>query len=134
MAELPERMLQGTQAEAERVANDQQKTAGLLDDALRKAEQQESRLRRVWTGLMTLLRLARGWRQGRYRDVPWRTVVLILAALLYFVNPLDIIPDAIFALGYLDDATVIAWVLRSAKKDVDRFLEGERAQEISPAS
>ncbi|MDZ4726589.1 MAG: YkvA family protein [Leptospira sp.] len=32
----------------------------------------------------------------------------IVFALLYFITPIDVIPDFILALGYTDDATVIA--------------------------
>ena len=126
MAEVPEQMLSGARQEAERVAQDKQRTSSLLDDALRKAEKQEGRLKRVWADLMALFRLARAWVSGAYSQTPWKTIVLVLAAIIYFVNPLDLIPDVLLAFGYLDDATVIAWVLRSIKRDMDQFLEWEK--------
>jgi len=110
------------------MAADRQRAASLLDDAMRKAEQHEGRLKRIWGDLQALLRLLSAWLKGAYRDVPWKTMVLVLAELIYFVNPLDMIPDALLGIGYLDDATVLAWVIRSVKRDMDRFLEWEKAQ------
>lgn len=133
MAEAVKPMIGSSKKEAERVAADQRQAASLLADAMRKAEQQEGRLQRVWSDLQALLRLVRAWVQGGYRQVPWKTIVLALAALIYFVNPLDVIPDALLGLGYLDDATVIAWVIRSVKQDMDRFLEWENAEQQPPA-
>lgn len=128
MAEDPKRMLEGARLQAEQYARDRQKAERLLDDAMRKAEHQEGRLKRIWTDLMALVRLARAWSKGTYRQVPWKSMVLILAAIIYFLNPMDLIPDVVLALGYVDDATVIAWVLRSVRKDMERFAAWEAQQ------
>lgn len=119
---------QTAREEAARVAADRQKAGALLNEAIRKAEQQEGRLKTVWGDLQNLFRLVRAWWKGAYREVPWKTVVLVIAALVYFLDPLDMIPDAIFGIGYLDDATVIAWVVRSVQTDLQRFLQWERSQ------
>jgi uncharacterized membrane protein YkvA (DUF1232 family) len=124
---VDERILSTAKEEAARVATDKQRASSLLGEAMRKAEQQESRLKNIWGDLQTLFRLVRAWVKGAYREVPWKTIVLAIAAILYFLDPLDMIPDAILGIGYLDDATVIAWVVRSIKKDMDRFAEWERA-------
>lgn len=44
---------------------------------------------------------------------PARVKAALLAALAYFVLPVDVIPDFIVALGYTDDATVLAAAIRS---------------------
>jgi len=121
--------MQGPFSEAERVAADRKQASSLLDQAMRKAEQQEGRLQRVWKDLQALFRLVRAWLQGAYREVPWKTIVLAISALIYFVNPMDLIPDALVGIGYLDDATVIAWVIRSIKQDMDRFALWEQGQQ-----
>ena len=53
--------------------------------------------------LKLLAGLLRDWATGRYRQVPWSTLVSITAALVYFLMPLDAIPDPLVALGLLDD-------------------------------
>ncbi len=111
---------------AEEYAADQEKVSGLLEDAQRKAERNRDRLSDTLDHLQSLFRLIRAWMRGRYTVVPWRTIVLSIAALLYFVNPLDLIPDLLPMFGFLDDAGVLAFVLQSIRKDLDRFLDWER--------
>jgi uncharacterized membrane protein YkvA (DUF1232 family) len=131
---IDHKALNAAMAEAERTAADRARATALLADAMRKAEHQEGRLRRIWGELHALFRLVRAWLKGTYREVPWKTIVLVLAALVYFLNPLDMIPDAMLGIGYLDDATVIAWVLRSVKRDLERFAAWEAAHDAAPAT
>jgi len=51
-----------------------------------------------------------------------------LAGVVYFVNPFDILPDFLLGLGFLDDASVIAFVMKSIKSELDRFAEWEKGQ------
>jgi uncharacterized membrane protein YkvA (DUF1232 family) len=112
---------------AEEYAADPKKVSGLLDDAQRKAERNRDRMSEALEGLQNLCRLINAWLHGKYTVVPWRTIVLSLAGIIYFVNPFDFIPDFIPAVGFLDDAGVLAFVLQSIRKDIDRFLDWERA-------
>ena len=52
---------------------------------------------------------------------------LAIAAILYFVNPFDVIPDFIPGFGYLDDATVIGFVIASIGSDIRKFRRWERS-------
>jgi uncharacterized membrane protein YkvA (DUF1232 family) len=56
-------------------------------------------------------------------SVPWRTTAAIVFALGYFVLSLDIIPDAIPVLGFLDDALVVAEVVLLLSGDLRRYRE-----------
>lgn len=49
-----------------------------------------------------------------------RELALIGAALLYFILPVDVIPDYIFPIGYLDDAIAVQLVMKLLKKDSQR--------------
>jgi len=77
--------------------------------------------------LSAMLRLVRAYSQGSYRDVPESTLVVIIAAIIYVVNPLDVIPDALPALGFLDDATVLALAVRRSRQTLDDFMTWETA-------
>lgn len=50
----------------------------------------------------------------------WKRVVIALLAFIYIISPLDLIPDVIPVIGWLDDLGVLAWAARHAlfKKDV----------------
>jgi uncharacterized membrane protein YkvA (DUF1232 family) len=75
-----------------------------------------------------LVRLAREVVTGRYRALPKRSLVAIVAALLYFLDPLDLVPDFIPLVGFADDAAVLLWVASRVRKDLDTFLRWEVGQ------
>jgi uncharacterized membrane protein YkvA (DUF1232 family) len=110
---------------AGRLAKDPRRAQRLVDAAAKKSRRREGALAGVWDSLMTLMRLVRAWATGRYRRVPWHSIVLAIAGVLYFVMPLDLVPDWIIGAGLLDDAAVIAWVAKSIKDDLDAFARWE---------
>ena len=73
-------------------------------------------------------RLIKAYALGQYKDVPWKTMLLIVAAIIYFVNPLDLIPDLIPLTGLTDDFAVLLWVYNSVSNEIDKFLTWEKAQ------
>jgi uncharacterized membrane protein YkvA (DUF1232 family) len=75
-----------------------------------------------WPYLQTMLRLAHAHGHGQYRKVSEDALLSILAALNYFVDPFDLIPDEIPFLGYIDDATVVDFAVAKAKQALDDFM------------
>ncbi|MEW6338286.1 MAG: YkvA family protein [Acidobacteriota bacterium] len=88
-------------------------------------ERKPGALRRLRGDLAALLRMLWSWLKGRYPNVPRRTLLSSLAALVYFVNPLDLVPDVLPLLGLADDAVVLSWVLAQVKRDLDAFKAWE---------
>ena len=83
----------------------------------------------LWDDLTALARLVTAWSRREYTAVPWRSILMAVGALLYFVDPFDAIPDAIPGIGYLDDASVVALVAGALKTDIERFIHWERGRE-----
>ena len=79
----------------------------------------------AWPYFQTMLRLIRAYYRGEYHEVTESTLVIIIAAVIYVVSPLDVIPDAIPAIGFLDDATVVALALQRTRQDLDDFMAWE---------
>jgi len=77
--------------------------------------------------LSVFSRMASAYVSGKYRDVPWKTMMIILAAIIYFLNPLDLIPDFIPLMGLTDDFGVLVWVYNSISTEIDKFLEWEKS-------
>jgi uncharacterized membrane protein YkvA (DUF1232 family) len=75
-----------------------------------------------WPYLQAMLRLIRAYSRGEYRDVSQDTLVRIIAAVSYLVDPFDLIPDEIPFLGFLDDATVVSFALARTRQALDDFM------------
>ena len=93
-----------------------------------------SRIRELGERIKLLGRLVRAYANGSYREITVGNVVLIVAAILYFVTPIDLIPDAVPGAGLMDDATVLAFVLAKLEIELDRFSGWEKAQAIDAVS
>src|SRR5437016_4822821 len=105
-----------------------QRLQSLFEEAARQAASMPKEpFAETWSYFQTMLRLIRAYSEAKYHDVPESTLVVIIAAIIYIVNPLDVIPDALPALGYLDDATVLALAVRRARQALDDFMIWETA-------
>lgn len=66
---------------------------------------------------------------GRYKGYNKTHLTLIVAAILYVVSPLDIIPDFLIVAGLVDDAAIIAWAFNEMGKELSKYKEAiDKAQ------
>ena len=109
----------------------------LLTDAYQKASEKNelgNLAHEAWTTLQSLFRLIRMSASGEYTGVPATTVVAAVAVLLYFLSPIDLIPDFIPVLGLLDDMALVAWFSTSIKHELDKFHEWEAVKAATVVS
>jgi len=82
----------------------------------------------VWLdSLLTSFRLLKCYVSGEYRDISFESLALIVASIIYFVMPFDVVPDFFLSFGFLDDAALLAWTFRTVKEELKRFIEWENA-------
>jgi uncharacterized membrane protein YkvA (DUF1232 family) len=94
----------------------------LLVDASRKqAGAGGDKLREMRAQLSTAIALVKAWLVGDYRQVSNKTLVILLTALLYFVMPLDVVPDFLLGWGLLDDAAVLSYAFSQLKTEIAAF-------------
>ena len=110
----------------------------LLTDAYKKASDKNdvgTLAHEAWETLQTMFRLIRASVSGEYTGVPTSTVAAAVAVLIYFISPIDLIPDFIPVLGLLDDVALVAWFSTTLKHEMDRFHEWEltRPTEVATA-
>lgn len=65
--------------------------------------------------------LVKNYVKKEYTDIPIGTIIAIVSALIYFVSPIDFIPDSIPVLGYFDDAAVVAACWKLVESDVEEY-------------
>ena len=71
----------------------------------------------------TLCLMVIDYAKGNYKEVPFATMVGIVVALVYFLSPIDLIPDTIPGFGQLDDAAVILFAVNAAHNDIADYKE-----------
>ena len=101
-------------------------------DAIEERFRSHGPLRRLLADGKLLLGLVRDVRSGRYEKVPVWTLSAAAFALLYVLNPFDVIPDAIPLLGVLDDAAVVSACLKLLEQDLHDYRLWRRAQGAAP--
>ncbi|GAA3949696.1 YkvA family protein [Hymenobacter algoricola] len=111
----------------------------LLTDAYQKASDKKdvgSIAHEAWETMQTLFRLIRSSVSGEYTGLPTPTIVAAIAVVIYFLSPIDLIPDFIPVLGLLDDVALVAWFSSTVKDEMDKFAEWEKTHVslASPAS
>ena len=81
----------------------------------------QSRLSGAQENLTLFLDLLNCYVRGTYRGVSNETLVATAAAVLYFLVPLDFIPDFILAWGFLDDIAVISYIYHQVSDELEKF-------------
>ncbi len=83
-------------------------------------------LSQYWENIKTSFALIRDWFSGTYDKIPGRMVVSLAGALIYFISPLDLVPDWIPLAGYLDDAAILAAVFKLSEADLKNYRAWRR--------
>lgn len=122
------KILNRLKAKAERIVNDHEALKELLRKAkkkLEKAEKDDSLMKKMVEYLQLISRMLGNYLNGKYNDTPWQTVVMMIAGLLYFITPLDAIPDFIPVAGLVDDMTVLVWLGKCFREDLANYKAWE---------
>lgn len=126
--------LNETSKKARDYVNDKSRVEQLLAKAYAKSKTSAPRLAEVAGDLETLFRMLRAWTKGVYRDIGVSSLLVILGAVIYFVNPFDAIPDLIPFLGFTDDISLIALAVTRVKSEIDRFRNWENEVSLDAKS
>jgi uncharacterized membrane protein YkvA (DUF1232 family) len=100
----------------------------LLLSVARKRDKLGNGFAELANHLKLLQALCLAWWRGEYRAIDSRALLTVVAALLYFVTPLDAIPDWLFGVGLVDDLAVLAWVMRTWQAELAAFEQWRAAQ------
>ncbi len=116
-----ERMADSVNAEDERRVHEN------LDRKLHEAKRQGA-LAQLLDQVRTLYALLR---DPDFR-IPTRAKALLVAALLYFIMPFDVIPDLFLGIGFLDDAVVIGIVLKLVTSTIEDYRRFRARRPATP--
>lgn len=88
---------------------------------------------KLFDGVGTLCELIMDYSRGLYNRIPLATVISLLAAIIYFVSPVDLLPDELPFVGVLDDAAIIYMVTMAAKNDIEAYKRWKSSTEAEVA-
>ncbi|MFC6997123.1 YkvA family protein [Rufibacter roseus] len=100
----------------------------LLNDAYKKASERKdfgTIAGEALHSLSILSRLIKAAISKEYTGIPTSTLVMGIAVIIYFLSPIDLVPDWLPVIGLLDDAALLAWFMTSIKEEMDKFQEWE---------
>ncbi len=109
---------------ASSILGDKQKLEEVLNASktrLSEVNLENSKLSKLGHTLRVFLRMIQAFIKGEYKDTPWKSMVAIVAGIIYFLMPIDLIPDFIPFTGFIDDFTVIMLVSNAFHQDIEQF-------------
>ncbi len=92
-------------------------------DKIEKKASKKGPFERFFTDVKLFLNLLKDYYYGNYRQIPYKSIASVVTALLYLINPIDIIPDAIPLVGQIDDALVFGFCIKLIESDLDKYRE-----------
>lgn len=117
-----ENIFKNLNSKSNNIYYDNEKLRNLIKNA-RKIAEENATLKELWSDIKITLELTKDWVKGDYREISKGSVVLIIGGLLYLVNPIDIIPDFLVGIGFLDDAAVLAYVFKKIGEELVVYKE-----------
>ena len=63
---------------------------------------------------------------GKYKDYSAASLSLALAAIIYVISPLDIMPDILPFTGYIDDIAIVTWAMTKMNKELEKYKESKK--------
>lgn len=115
---------------AAKLLKDTDKIQAALRQAFEKALENEGPISEVFHQLKMMLSLVKDYVSGAYREIPYGSIIAAVAAILYFLSPIDFIPDFIPGIGLIDDVLVIGFVLKQIQGDLQKYEEWKMSHEV----
>ena len=116
--------------QAERTITSGTGLSKLLDEVFLKIGETTESFYKIQDNVIALTRMVRSWIKGDYKNISTKSIIAVVAALLYFVNPLDLIPDFIPIIGQIDDIFVLGYMIKTLNKEIERFMAWEKEHDL----
>ena len=100
--------------------NQDSNTSLIFPKEVRETHRRPADIRGIWDYLELLFSMLEDSYNGKY-PVPKKTVIVGIFALLYLINPIDIIPDFIPLMGFADDLAALAFAASLIKDDLNKY-------------
>ncbi|AWW00685.1 YkvA family protein [Arcticibacterium luteifluviistationis] len=108
---------------ASRISKNSKSLLALLKNALNKSKDLGvgGVFDSIRTKVVTIGSLVKAYASGEYRDIELKSLIIMIASLVYFISPIDLLPDFLPFLGYADDIALLTFVLQNMREEVEKF-------------
>lgn len=116
-----EKIMREFKSKADSIFKDNSKLSNLLiktRDILNENKELDS----IISEVKLFIQLIKDYKNGDYREISRNSIIMIIISLIYLVNPIDLIPDFLIG-GFIDDAAVIAYVLKKIQIELNYYRE-----------
>ncbi len=101
-------------------------TDGDFEKVVERADEIEKKatkgpLGRFIKDVKLMISLVKDYWNGSYKEIPWWAIAAIVAALVYVLSPIDLIPDVIPVIGLVDDAAVVGACLLMVEQQLAEY-------------
>ena len=72
--------------------------------------------------ILVMVSMTKDYIDGTYDKPPVSTVLTIVASLIYLVSVVDLIPDAIPGIGYIDDVAVLSACWKIINMEINQYM------------
>ena len=129
--EKAQKLYEKSYSEAEEILQDEDK----MERFLQKLERKLRTVPIAGSALAyvpIMMSLVKSYVKREYTELPIATMISVVVALIYFLSPIDIIPDVVPFAGYIDDAAIIVACLAFIRTDLEdyRIWRKENGYEI----
>ncbi len=117
---------------AEKYIKDQKRLTKLVTKGTKKAHNLIDKDKRnsISDDFKISLAMVKDWSRGDASYIPKKSILMIVAAIIYFVMPIDLIPDFIVGTGLIDDFAVITYVLSMVRTDIHHYRDIQDAKNL----
>lgn len=123
-----ESILNSKSHRAQRIITDPERMERLAKDSF-SLLRGKKKFSEVQSEAELLVNMVKDTIRGRYKGLGKKNVIMIVAGLLYLVNPMDIVPDFIFGIGFADDLGVLVYVISRLSEEIARYRQWKKPQE-----
>lgn len=114
--------------QAKEILDDDEKVDGFLENTEKKLKT-VPKLGDKLSMIPMLMMLVKDYVKKYYTEFPSGTMLAIVAALIYFLSPADLVSDIVPILGFVDDAAILGKCLDFAKDDLKKYNKWKYGKE-----
>jgi len=110
-------------SKASKLSNNSAGILNVLKKALNKIQEQGKGpiIDQIRNKLLIFGGLIKSYATGEYRDIELKNLVIILGSMIYFISPIDFIPDILPMVGFADDIALLTFAYNSVASEIEKY-------------